>query len=283
MTYLLGKDVSHYQAPADWSPAPLGFLIARATIGTQPDALYARHIAQARRAGLVTGAYHFNHGPIAVAAQVGAFLEAAGDVDGLALDVEGADAFTGAQAAEFIDRVQQTGRRIGLYHSRSGYPASAWGADWRWVADWGQTAPPIPWDVWQFGPMDGEDGNRYRGSADELRALWRGTMNPLRITSPAPKIVALTVGDQLFNPDGSKLVVQSVVNSLPSPYEATIGAVRYRVLTVLVNGLATMALVKVADVVLSDPPADPTPYSQADLDKAIADTKAAATVAVVFP
>ena len=164
---LLGIDVSHWQTPSDWTPTGLTFLVARATNGTSVDERYAAHIAKARKAGLVVGAYHFN-GDGTVARQAEAFLRAAGAVDLYALDVEGKGAFTRSQAAEFVRRVQAAGLRCGLYMSESTF----WdvGQDWDWVANWGPSGPATTepkrhWDIWQYGNHRGEDGDLVRSQA----------------------------------------------------------------------------------------------------------------------
>ncbi|MEW6223176.1 MAG: glycoside hydrolase family 25 protein [Chloroflexota bacterium] len=164
---LLGIDVSHWQAPGDWTPTGLHFVIARATNGTSVDERYAAHVAKARKAGLRVGAYHFN-GDGTIARQAEAFLRAAGAVDLYALDVEGKGAFTRSQAAEFVRRVQAAGHRCGLYMSESAF----WdvGQDWDWVANWGPsgqatTEPKRHWDIWQYGNHRGEDGDLVRSQA----------------------------------------------------------------------------------------------------------------------
>src|SRR4029453_13549859 len=70
---LYGRDVSHHQEKTP-SLAGKGFLFPRPTIGTAPDSRYDKHIAKARNAGLVTGAYHFNWSRASVAEQVTHFL-----------------------------------------------------------------------------------------------------------------------------------------------------------------------------------------------------------------
>ena len=146
-----GIDVSKWQTT---TPSLVGkaFLIARASIGLTPDTRYAQHIAAARKAGVITGAYHFNWREISPVEQAHYFLDRAGNVDLYALDVEGEHAFTRAQTETFIDAVHARGKTVGLYHSRSGYFDA--GQDWRWVAYWPidkDTAPGIAWDVWQYG------------------------------------------------------------------------------------------------------------------------------------
>lgn len=146
-----GIDVSKWQATTP-DLAGQSFMIARASIGTTADERYAQHIAKARAAGIYTGAYHFNwHDGPSPEVQAAFFLARAGDVDMYALDVEGEQAFTRDESRRFIEEIQRRGKRVGLYHSLSGYFDV--GQDWRWVAYWptGATEPPIPWDIWQYG------------------------------------------------------------------------------------------------------------------------------------
>jgi len=161
-----GIDVSKYQATTP-SLAGLSFLFAKATEGTTRDPRYAMHVANARKAGLVVGAYHFNYGPGPIAAQVAAFLAAAGDVDLYAVDVEGGNAFSHAQTGAFIKGVQAAGKQCGLYHSESGFFDA--GQDWNWVANWNHV-PAVHWTFWQYrgSPLDLD---RFNGSPDELRAF----------------------------------------------------------------------------------------------------------------
>ena len=172
MTNARGIDVSRWQTT---TPAleGLSFLFARATYGTTRDEAYAGHIAHARAAGLVTGAYHFGRrgGP---AEQAGAFLAAAGDVDLYALDLESDGAgpsMTLEEARVFMTAVRQAGHQVGLYHSLAGYPALL-GQDWAWVAAWRSSPPDIPWRFWQTrgSPLDLD---QYHGSPAALLA-WVG-------------------------------------------------------------------------------------------------------------
>lgn len=270
------KDVSHYQSVSDWATNPPAVLVARATFGRTADDTFPAHIAKARSLGLIVGAYHANVGQVGVGAQCDAFIAAAGDVDLYALDVEQfstGDAFTGDQARAFVARFQTaTGKRIGLYHSESGYPGGAYGADWRWVANWGPagpatTQPGIPWDVWQFGAQGGEDGDLAKQSfLDEVIP-----MKPLLITSTDPKLVSTKAAAQLYNPDGTALVKNGITTPRPSPYEVQFpgATIRARTLNVTTGGKATMALVKLGDTTaVVDPPPPPGSFTQADIDAA---------------
>jgi hypothetical protein len=165
---LQGIDVSHYQTTTP-PLAGLSFLFAKATEGTWfVDPLYATHTTAARAAGLVAGAYHFgvDVDPIAQARH---FLAVAGGAGLIALDLESSPVpMTIAQGRVFIAAVHSAGRKVGLYHSLSGFLNL--GQDWDWVADWGTPPPPIPWTFWQYhgGPLDKDV---FQGDLASLRAL----------------------------------------------------------------------------------------------------------------
>jgi hypothetical protein len=216
-----GIDVSHHQAS---TPSLTGydFLIARASIGTTPDAMYATHIKNARAKGLVVGAYHFNWSTLSVAAQVKTFLDRAGDVDLYFLDVEyagnGINAFSRAQATDFIQRVRATGRKCGLYMSESAFYTNV-PNDYRWVANWSQP-PSMGWTFWQYqgSPLD---KNRFNGSLEELRALAGGPdMAQAAITTVTPKLIDVPVGVPLLDIDGKTQLFTNRVDrpGIYSPY-----------------------------------------------------------------
>lgn len=185
MTYLKGLDVSTYQTLADWSPAGLSFLIARASIGTSKDSMYDKHIAKAKAAGLVTGAYHFNWTGANARAEARYFLTAAGDADLLFLDVEGGHTYTRDQIIAFVDEVHQSGKKCGLYMSASVYRWNV-GQDYDWIAQWGTTPPVGAWEFWQYqgSPLDKD---YFDGTLADLKALSNqgDTMPGLSITLPA--------------------------------------------------------------------------------------------------
>lgn len=194
---ILGADVSVWQ-PTGLKLPGLSFLIPRASIGTAKDSHYDGHIASARRAGIITGAYHFNWtGP--VAAQVRAFLAAAGNVDLYAIDVEGKTAFDHARTAEFIDRVHQAGKKILLYHSASGFFDA--GQDGNWIASWTIAPPKRPWVLWQYTssghvpPYAGRlDMDRFNGTLAQLRAFAGAAPGPIPHPAPAPNPAPASAG-----------------------------------------------------------------------------------------
>lgn len=185
MTRLDGIDVSRWQARTP-DLTGLSFAFARATYATTVDARYAAHTAAFRAAGLVIGAYHFGVGgaQAPIPAQVEAFLRIAADADLLALDLErngNGVSMTQAEARAFIAAVHARGRRIGLYHSRSGFPNL--GQDWNWIADYtdlaqrlGRPATTVPWAFWQWTSRGGLGGagldrNWFNGDRAALERL----------------------------------------------------------------------------------------------------------------
>ena len=211
MAYLKGIDVSKWQDSTDWSPSGLSFIVARASIGTTADAEYDQHIAKAKAARLLTGAYHFNWDPDYSGTadpreQARFFLSRAGDVDFLFLDVEGAMAFETAECQAFIDEVHKAGKRIGLYMSQSSYKWNI-GQDYDWVARWGSTQPSGDWEFWQY-TSDGKalDGGRldldyFDGDLNALRALSNKEygLNVAFTVFATPKAAVAQKGDWLYD------------------------------------------------------------------------------------
>lgn len=201
-----GIDVSKWQVSTP-SLAGLDFLFARASIGTDKDSRYDQHIANARKAGLVTGAYHFNWDTLGIQAQVDAFAKAAGNVDFYFLDVEGRNAFSTAQTEEFIRRWHRTtGKKIGLYMSESSYKRGV-GQDYHWVANW-SGIPSIPFHFWQWqgSPLDKD---AFNGTKAELLALAGGGadmsryINMKSIDTSLLRRATVSEGQQWFYLDGA--------------------------------------------------------------------------------
>ena len=216
-----GIDVSKWQVTTP-NLAGLDFLFARATIGTKTDEQYDDHVRQARREGLLVGAYHFNWSTLSVSSQVKAFLAKAGDVDFYALDVEyagdGISQFSRAEAREFIRLVRAAGKKCGLYMSQSGYYTDV-DTDFRWVARWGTQPPAIKWDFWQYqgSPLD---KNRFNGDVVALKALAnQGDTDviPLPISSEEPRLVSKTTQTNFYDLDG-KTVVRTADSLGPDRY-----------------------------------------------------------------
>ena len=242
-----GIDVSKWQTSLPSLDA-VDFLFARASIGTQADERYAQHIATAKAAGIVTGAYHFNWDTISVAAQVTTFIAEAGDVDLYALDVEGANAFNLAQSTEFIRLMHAAGLKCGLYHSASGFFDA--GQDFDWVAKW-STTPPVKWDFWQYtsdGSLPGYSGrldfDRFNGTLDELHALAGQEAPMIPVATSGPYKVALAVGTQLYDQAFKPLVKVSVAQTADGYFSTGTG---YTAMEVVTGGKHQLCFVKTAE------------------------------------
>jgi hypothetical protein len=211
-----GIDVSKWQASTP-SLAGLSFLFARASIGTVADERYAMHIANAKAAGLITGAYHFGDNRTSAAAQAAAFLALAGDVDFYVLDHEGQYQMTSAEAKTFIATVRSARGGCGLYHSLSGFPDLD--QDFNWVALWAGAPPTISWTFWQYSgsPLDQDV---FHGTIDELRAFARGGSMQAAITDETPKIIDIGLNAPLYDLDGKTVLDRDhpALLNRPSPY-----------------------------------------------------------------
>jgi hypothetical protein len=161
-------DVSKWQSSLPDLTGVIG-VIARAGIGTAPDQMFVKHCADALSAGKWIGSYWFNYGPLTVVEQVDAYIERERLFPELSLHVidwEGADGFTADQTRDFIRIYRaKTGRPIGLYASESRFRDL--GQDWNWIANY-SGEPRKSWDMWQYGPYHGVDGNFAKASILEL-------------------------------------------------------------------------------------------------------------------
>ncbi len=183
---LQGIDISQHQGAAVLSDTSgLSFVVLRATIGTIVDTDFELFYPRARAAGLVVMAYHYGYpaDTVSVEAQVSKFLSIAAQTDFLWLDQE-QSGFNDAQAQKFVDLVHAAGRKIGLYHSASGFGGVL--ADARWVADYRaasvtagyprstQTGGELQWDMWQWSSTGSRPG--YTGNVD---LDWLNPTSPL--------------------------------------------------------------------------------------------------------
>jgi hypothetical protein len=221
VAYLAGVDVSAHQS-ATPDLRPFRFLFARATYGHFADRLYAMHIANAKAAGLVVGAYHFGRSGSVdpIGGQVDAFLARVGSSTRLLfldMEADGSNpAMSHAEGVDFVNRIHARGLRIGLYHSQSGFGDV--GQDWNDVAKWSTTPPTIPWTFWQYqgSPLDLD---YYRGTLAQLHelaqlevappmglALGRSELRPARITLAADadvRLARVADGKLVDPPDGA--------------------------------------------------------------------------------
>lgn len=193
-----GIDVSYYQETIDWQRvrrAGIRFAFIRLSDGAaQRDSRFATNWTEAKRAGLVRGAYQFFRPDQSVDAQADLMIAAMAGREPTDLppviDVEvdaGLDASTVAERAQaWIDRVRD---RLGVE------PIVYTGGDlWRnggadrlgpqplWIAHYTQGCPnlPQPWTRWTFwqhtdrGAVPGIEGpvdlDLFAGSLGELHA-----------------------------------------------------------------------------------------------------------------
>lgn len=211
---IFGVDVSEHQNGMSLTQAAregIQFAIVRTTDGTHQDSCYQSHIWDAENGGLVTAAYHYLRNPsegTTVAQQVQASLSVMGDLKRpIWLDCETDAGLSAAHIREFKQRFEAAGVRvIGAYsyvpwwegRVVGGEPDShEFGAFW--VAAYGQNHSGAPaaiypgdtdtqWNyplgnqkpaLWQFGSNASVAGysvdiNAYKGSKDQLRALFYG-------------------------------------------------------------------------------------------------------------
>lgn len=193
-----GIDVSYYQETIDWQRvhrAGIRFAFIRLSDGAQlRDIRFATNWAEAKRAGLVRGAYQFFRPDQSVEAQADLMIAAMAGRDPTDLppviDIEvdgGLDASTVAERAQvWIDRVRgRLGIQPIVYTGgdlwRNG-GADALGPQPLWIAHYTQGCPtlPSPWTHWTFwqhtdrGAVPGIEGavdlDLFAGSLGDLQA-----------------------------------------------------------------------------------------------------------------
>lgn len=211
---IFGVDVSEHQNGMSLKKAAgegISFAIVRTTDGTYKDRCYRSHIEDAESAGLITAAYHYLRNPsegTTVAQQVQASLEVMGDKKRpVWIDVETEAGLHVNHIRACRDEFKKHGVRvIGAYSyvpywegriSPSEPDSHEFGAFW--VAAYGTNPKGAPrsiypgdshrqWNyplgnqkpaLWQFGSNAQVAGfsvdiNAYRGSKEQLRALFYG-------------------------------------------------------------------------------------------------------------
>jgi hypothetical protein len=301
----LGVDVSLWQGTTlDWSKIDLAgvdFAVAKATEGTAiVDPTYAVNLAHIRSTTLVPGSYAWLTPNADQVKAVTLFIDTVNAHGGglagqlVALDIEQPGCTPGmirAWAAAFKRRAPghplflYIGRNVisdmgyprladigpwwePLYPGGPGYPGDA-SPVWRTgLAGW--KAPTI----WQYGQRAAPtapgpvDSDAFLGTADELRAYTGATMKT-PLTDATPKMVQLSVGDQIYNPDGTPLVKVSVAGPARlSSYGVTIGGRPARVIPVSTGGVSYLGAVLNSAVTIT--PAPPS----ASADEVAAATKA---------
>lgn len=182
-----GVDISHHQAGAlDLVGAKrrgLRWLYHKATEGTSlKDANYGRRRAEAARAGLPFGAYHFARADRGDAvAEARFFLDYADPKPGdlrPALDLETMEGLTLTQIREWARQFIAEVRRV-TGHSPIVYtPYDLGSADdgcllWRPRYNNTNTPPVLPWDIWQFS-------NGVYGVPHEVAGIGRVDLNVMK-------------------------------------------------------------------------------------------------------
>ena len=193
-----GIDVSYYQETIDWPRvrrAGIHFAFIRLSDGAQlRDAKFATNWAEARRAGVIRGAYQFFRPDQSAIAQADLMIAALqnGDPGDLPpvidIEVDGglAPTVVAARAQQWIERVRdQLGVEPIVYTGsdlwRSG-GAELLGPQPLWIAHYTQNCPtlPAPWTRWRFwqhtdrGAVPGIEGpvdlDLFAGELGDLQA-----------------------------------------------------------------------------------------------------------------
>jgi GH25 family lysozyme M1 (1,4-beta-N-acetylmuramidase) len=198
---LAGIDVSKWQGDIDWDQVAgdgVTFAFIRVNHGLDDiDEKFAFNWAEARRVGVVRGAYQYFLPDEDAAAQAELFLErmgplAPGDLPPV-LDVENTGG--GMSAASIAERVGQWMERVepalgvrpilytGKYFWQDNVASSSFADHPLWIAYWDVTCPdlPAPWTGWTFhqtsdngsvaGIAGDVDTDVFNGSREDLAAL----------------------------------------------------------------------------------------------------------------
>lgn len=199
---IAGIDVSKWQGPIDWQlvkESGIRFVIIKATEGTNyVDPLFVAHWDGAKKAGLLTSAYHMLWPNLSASEQAAHFLNTMRDRQPdfpLVLDVElrkGMGKFkAGAMAEETLLLLEESdGRKPIVYTAQSVWgEIVGWAPGWHkyplWVAGYDTSTPLMPtgWEVyslWQYdsqGKVPGISGNVdlnvFVGGTQDLSNLGR--------------------------------------------------------------------------------------------------------------
>lgn len=163
-----GVDISKWNANPNL--AGMEFVGVKATEGLVTDAKWADHRDYVLSKGRVLIAYSFNNDSVNPVTAANYFLRVVGKSTRLvALDLEGRNEYSNAQAAQFIAVCKAAGKLTGVYHSESGFPQHL-GQDFNWVANWRTNEPDIPWTFWQNrgSPLDLDVFNGDIGHLNQL-------------------------------------------------------------------------------------------------------------------
>lgn len=241
----LGIDVSSYQGSIDWptvKKAGISFASIKATEGTNiTDNMFATNYADAKRAGILRGAYHFarpSEGP--AVDQANHFLDvvnAAGGVDELPaiLDVEdngglSPQALT-SWVQSWVDTVKSVTNKTPLIYTYPYFAETNLETTLSnlplWIAEYGVSQPQnvngwTSWTFWQYsdtGTVNGITGNVdldvYNGSVTQLQNAYQSTPAPqytqFHVFVLDHPYVAIAVG-------GVTYVIWTALNALGTPH-----------------------------------------------------------------
>jgi len=207
-TRVMGIDVSKYQhdtgKPIDWRRVKASdqrFAFIKATGGSnRVDPWFEREWVAARRAGMITGAYHYADPSRSAVAQARLIVSVVGTTReannlGIVLDLEDTGGLGPASlvrwAKSFLNEVQRLTGRVPILYTGPNFwktrvRSSAFGAYPLWLARYNSTPPaPLPgwnrWTFWQYtssGRIPGIPGHVDRNwfccGVDALRGLADG-------------------------------------------------------------------------------------------------------------
>jgi lysozyme len=194
-----GIDVSRWQGVMDWQKAKTAgaqFAFIKATEGQSwVDPQYGRNWAEAQKAGIPRGAYHFFRNGFSPENQAQHFVSTVrsggfGELP-LVADIEDTQGTPNAEEVRtFLLQVEMlSGRKPIVYTGAwwwNQFGSLPWAKEYDlWIANYRATPPPVlpaGWDTWVFwqytstgpGPVygaqsNGIDLNYFNGSADDLR------------------------------------------------------------------------------------------------------------------
>jgi len=253
---IAGIDISRYQRKVDLVAAArsgVRFVYVKATQGTTIlDAWYARHVRDARAAGLFLGSYHFfdyrRDGVEQADWFIAAMRDAGADMNVLppVVDVEchtamgrANQAYASAQLRALADRVyQRTGRMVMIYTSRSMWGKvtgndPGFGDHPLWVACWSCATPHIPagwttWDFWQHGtrtipdPVAGDPGRTRKvdGNVFRYASLTPWKSRPMVVAGDAADTSGGELGLRLRGVDGVEIRASTETSGGWGPWRA---------------------------------------------------------------
>ncbi len=194
-----GIDVSYYQEAIAWKRVRgegIAFAFIRATDGVAPvDPRFLANWADAKRAGVLRGAYQFFRPTESAVAQADALIAALGPDPGELPPVIDVEVTDGISSAKLVARVQAWVDRVRtrlhvepiVYTAPGLWPGGppALAAQPLWVAHYTDACPRVPppwthWAFWQFserGEIAGigpsVDLDVFAGSFDDLEAFAR--------------------------------------------------------------------------------------------------------------